>query len=166
MLPTEGDPKWHIQGDILEHINDYWHWDLAIMHPPCTYLASSGARWWKDEGRQAKQDEAIEFFKTLMDAPIPFICCENPVGCLSTRYRKPDQYIQPWMFGHGETKKTGLWLKNLPLLTPTNVVSGREQRLANLPQSKDRWKERSRTFPGIAEAMAMQWGDYVLEALS
>jgi site-specific DNA-cytosine methylase len=133
--------------------------DLMIAHPPCTHLAVSGARWFKDKVQQ--QQGALDFVRLLMDAPIPRICIENPVSIISSRIRKPDQVIQPWMFGHGETKATCLWLKGLPLLTPTDVVSGREQRIWKLPPSPDRWKERSRTYAGIAQAMAQQWGNSI-----
>jgi hypothetical protein len=127
-----------------------------IAHPPCTHLAVSGARWWKD--KRAEQAAALDFVRLLMDAPIPRICIENPVGRISTAIRPADQYFQPWQFGHGETKKTGLWLKNLPPLVPTDVVDGREARVHHMPPSADRWKLRSVTFTGIAEAMADQWG--------
>ena len=154
LLPCEGDPKWHLQQDVLPLLGPKW--DLMIAHPPCTYLCSSGARWWS--GRQQEQKEAIIFVKALLDAPIERICLENPVGKLSTVIRKPDQIVQPWMFGHGEIKSTCLWLKGLPLLTPTNIVSGRKNKCHFAPDSKDRWKARSRTLPGLASAMAEQWG--------
>lgn len=128
---------------------------LAICHPPCTYLAVSGARWWA--GRQSEQAEAIAFVRWLADLPIPRIAIENPIGALSTAWRKPDQIVQPWMFGHPETKATCLWLKGLPPLEPTQIVEGREARVHREPQSKDRWKRRSRTLPGFAAAMAAQW---------
>ena len=127
-----------------------------IAHPPCTHLAVSGARWFKD--KRAEQEKALEFVFNLMCAPINRICIENPISIISSRIRKPDQIIQPWMFGHGETKATCLWLKNLPTLAPTNIVEGREARIHRMPPSPDRWKERSRTLPGIADAMADQWG--------
>ena len=155
LLPSEllGN---HYQKDILEIINNTWDiWDLMIAHPPCTYLAVSGARWFKD--RLQEQLDALEFVKQLMKAPIRRIAIENPIGVISTRIRKPDQIIQPWQFGHGEIKATCLWLKNLPLLTPTNIVTGRYARVHKEPPSKDRWKGRSRTYLGIAEAMAKQW---------
>lgn len=147
-------PGNHFKGNVLD-ILDYG-WDLMIAHPPCTYLASSGARWFKD--RQKEQEEAIEFVRKLMNAPIEKICIENPIGVLSTKIRKPDQIIQPWMFGHGETKATCLWLKNLPKLIPTHYVDGRFPRVHRMAPGKDRWKERSRTYLGIASAMAEQWG--------
>jgi hypothetical protein len=131
-------------------------WDLMIAHPPCTHLAVSGARWFKDKGDLPEQ--ALSFVRGLMDAPIEKICIENPVSIISTRIRKPDQIIQPWMFGHGETKATCLWLKGLPKLMPTNTVKGRENRVHRMPPGPDRWKERSRTYQGIANAMAQQWG--------
>lgn len=155
LLSTEGDPQWHYQCDIFEVVYNH-EWDLMIAHPPCTHLAVSGARWFKDKKKE--QEEALQFVLDLANQPIEKIAIENPVSILSTKWRKPDQYIQPWQFGHGETKKTGLWLKNLPLLQPTNIVEGREQRVWKMGPSEDRWKERSRTFQGIADAMAEQWG--------
>jgi hypothetical protein len=148
-----GHPEWHIQDDVLKHLDDGWNMMLAF--PPCTHLAVSGARWF--ETKQVEQRKAIWFFLALINANIPRICLENPVGIMSTHYRKPDQIIQPWMFGHGETKSTCLWLKNLPLLKPTNIVEGREHRIWKMPPSENRSKLRSKTFPGIAKAMAEQW---------
>ena len=153
LLPTE-IPGQHYQGDVMDIINDGW--DLMIAHPPCTHLAVSGARWFKD--KKQEQQEAISFFMQLINAPIGKIAVENPISIMSTTYRKPDQIIQPWMFGHGETKATCLWLKNLPLLKPENIVPGREARIHRMPPGPDRWKERSRTYTGIAAAMAEQWG--------
>jgi len=153
LLPTESPGK-HYQGDVFDIINDGW--DLMIAHPPCTHLSVSGARWFKD--KQVEQKAAIEFFMDLINADIPKIAVENPISIMSTKYRKPDQIIQPWQYGHGETKATCLWLKNLPKLDPTNIVDGREQRIHKLPPSKDRWKLRSLTYQGIADAMADQWG--------
>ena len=153
LLPSE-TPGNHIQGDVLNILNDGW--DLMIAHPPCTHLAVSGARWFKD--KVAEQVEALEFVRGLMNAPIPLIAVENPVSIISSKIRKSDQTIQPWQFGHGEVKATCLWLKGLPKLTPTDVVEGREARVHRMPPGPDRWKERSRFFPGIAEAMACQWG--------
>jgi len=153
LLPTERPGK-HTQGNVLGILNDGW--DLMIAHPPCTHLAVSGARWFKD--KQIEQEKALEFVRLLLAAPIDRIALENPVAVISTRIRKPDQIIQPWMFGHGETKATCLWLKNLPTLVPTGIVSGRTGRIHREPPSPDRWKNRSRTFIGIAEAMANQWG--------
>jgi len=153
LLPTNR-PGQHITGDVRRILSDGW--DLLIAHPPCTYLAVSGARWFKD--RLAEQADAIDFVRLLLSADIPRVALENPVGVISSRIRKPDQIIQPWQFGHGETKATCLWLKNLPKLTPTDVVSGREQKVHRMPPSPDRWKLRSLTYPGIAHAMAEQWG--------
>jgi site-specific DNA-cytosine methylase len=154
LLPTER-PGNHYQGDVFDIIDNSW--DLMIAHPPCTHLAVSGARWFKD--KQVEQVEALDFVRRLLDAPIPGIALENPVSIISSRIRKPDQIIQPWQFGHGETKATCLWLKNLPKLTSTNIVDGREARIHKMPPGPDRWKERSRTFEGIAHAMAAQWGN-------
>ncbi len=160
LLPCEGSDKYHLQGTILNWLTyearHSWQWGLMIAFPPCTHLAVSGARWFKDKVKD--QTEALFFIKTLMDADIPKIAIENPIGIISTHIRKPDQIIQPWMFGHGETKATCLWLKNLPLLKPTNVVDGRVARVHQEPPSPDRWKNRSRTLVGIAKAMAEQWG--------
>lgn len=128
-----------------------------IAHPPCTHLAVSGARWFKD--KLPEQAAALDFVRALMAAPIPRIAIENPISIISTRIRKPDQIIQPWMFGHGEVKATCLWLKNLPALEPTNIVSGRVARVHRMAPSPDRWKERSRTMQGVADAMAAQWGN-------
>lgn len=132
-------------------------WDLMIAHPPCTHLAVSGARWFLE--KQTQQQEALDFFARLLLAPIPRIAVENPVSVAATWIRRPDQTIQPWQFWHGETKATCLWLKNLPKLVPTQIVEGREARVHRMPPGPDRWKERSRTFQGIADAMAAQWGD-------
>lgn len=154
LLPTDVDGP-HYQGDVFDIINDGW--DLMIAHPPCTHLAVSGARWFKD--KKVEQAEALDFVSNLLSAPIHKIALENPISIISSHIRKPDQIIQPWQFGHGETKATCLWLKNLPKLTPTNIVEGREQRIWKLPPSPDRWKERSKTFEGIAQAMADQWGN-------
>lgn len=153
LLETER-PGQHIVGDVLRHLNEGW--DLMIAHPPCTFLASSGARWFKSRRRQ--QNAAIRFVKDLLAAPIPRIALENPIGVLSTVIRKPDQIIQPWQFGHGETKATCLWLKQLPKLNPTKVVDGREARIHKMPPDKNRSRDRSRTYKGIADAMAEQWG--------
>jgi hypothetical protein len=155
LLPTERyRPGPHIQGDVLDVLDDGW--DLMVAHPPCTHLAVSGARWFKE--KQAEQAEALDFVRRLLEAPIPKIALENPISIISSRIRKPDQIIQPWMFGHGETKATCLWLKGLPLLIPTHVVQGRANRVHRMPPSADRWKLRSLTYQGIAEAMADQWG--------
>ena len=169
LLPTDGDPEWHIVGDALETIEKGW--DLLIAHPPCTFLTNSGVTWLhKDPARWAKLDEAAAFFRVLLNAPVDRIAVENPIMHKYAKERiggiKQSQVIQPWMFGHTEQKATCLWLKNLPLLTPTNNVKAemdalpdnQRQRLHYLPPSADRWKLRSTTFKGIAEAMAEQWG--------
>ena len=166
LLPTER-PGNHIQGDVLAVLNDGW--DLMIGHPPCTYLTVSANKWLKDqparksgalvgEARRNARNEAIQFFMQLWNANITKIAIENPIGCMSSVFRKPDQVLQPWMFGHGETKATCLWVKNLPPLQPTFIVEGREQKLHYLARTPDRWKNRSRTYQGIADAMADQWG--------
>lgn len=180
-----GHPEWHIFGDVLEVLNPSlvhrrsdepasWGiefftmdgalhfftggWDMIIAFPPCTDLASSGARHFKSKQADGRQQRSIEFFMEFTKADCPRIAIENPIGIMSTKYRKPDQIVQPWWFGHGETKATCLWLKELPLLQPTNVVEGREQRVWRMPPSQDRAKLRSKTYPGIAKAMAEQWG--------
>ena len=156
LLPAES-PGLHYQGDVRDLLSQPW--DLMVAHPPCTYLCSSGLHWNKRRPERAQQtEEALEFVRLLLGAPIEHIALENPIGCISSRIRKPDQTIQPWQFGHGETKATCLWLKGLPKLIPTNIVEGREQRVWKMAPGPDRWKERSRTFTGIAEAMAAQWG--------
>lgn len=175
LLPTDVDGP-HYQGDVFDVIGNGW--DLMIAHPPCTYLCSSGLHWnGRVEGRAAKTEDALAFVRALFDAPIPRIAIENPVGCIGTRIRKADQTIQPHQFGDDASKATCLWLKGLPLLTPTDRVPGRmvngKARWANqtdsgqnrLAPSADRWKLRSATFPGIAAAMADQWGnaDYAVE---
>lgn len=154
VLAAEYEPSHHIMGDVLKVLNRGW--DMMIAHPPCTHLAASGARWWKDKAKE--QADALEFVIQLLNAPIEKIALENPVGKISTAIRKPDQIIQPWQFGHGETKATCLWLKGLPKLVPTDIVESREARVHKMPQSKDRWKKRSITYKGIANAMAQQWG--------
>jgi hypothetical protein len=153
LLPTEVDGP-HYQGDVFDVIGDGW--DLMVAHPPCTHLAVSGARHFHRKAKE--QAEALDFVRRLLDAPIARIALENPISVISSRIRKPDQIIQPWMFGHGETKATCLWLKGLPLLTPTDIVDGREAKVHRMPPGPNRWKERSRTYAGIAEAMATQWG--------
>ena len=157
LLPSESDTGQHIQGDVLDVIASE-RWDLMVAHPPCTDLAVSGARWFAEKRKDGRQQSALAFVEALLDAPIDRIALENPVSIISSHIRPASQYIQPWQFGHGETKKTGLWLKGLPLLQPTNIVEGREQRVWRMAPSPTRWKERSRTFEGIAEAMAQQWG--------
>jgi site-specific DNA-cytosine methylase len=162
LLPSETDGP-HYQGPVQEILDKGW--DLMIAHPPCTHLAVSGARWFKN--KQREQGEALDFVRLLMAAPIPRIAIENPVSIISSHIRKPDQIIQPWQFGHEITKTTCLWLKNLPSLVPTKIVGKGTRHVTksgkslptwyNLPPSADRWKIRSTTFQGIAEAMAQQW---------
>lgn len=154
LLPSEADAAFHLMGDVREYLAGKW--DLLVGHPPCTHLAVSGARHF--HRKQAEQAEALDFVRLLMGAPIDRIAIENPVSVISSRIRKPDQIIQPWQFGHGETKATCLWLKGLPKLTPTNIVAGRSDRIHKMPPGPNRWKERSRTYQGIADAMAEQWG--------
>ena len=160
LLPSDTEGN-HIVGNVLDVINDGW--DLMIAHPPCTYLCNSGVSWLhKDESRWSKMRDGALFFKQLMDANIPQIAIENPIMhkyAVTVIGRRQDQLVQPWQHGHGETKATGFWLKNLSKLTPTNIVDGREQRLHKLGPSPDRWKLRSTTYPGIAKAMATQWGE-------
>lgn len=153
LLPSERPGK-HKQCDVRAVLRHGW--DLMIAHPPCTHLAVSGARWFK--GKLDEQRDALTFVRELLAAPIPRIALENPVSIISSRIRKPDQIVQPWMFGHGETKATCLWLKGLPPLAPTLIVEGRAARVHREPPRPDRWKARSRTLPGIAAAMAEQWG--------
>lgn len=153
LLPSEMAGPHH-QGDVRDIMGDGW--DLMIAHPPCTYLAVSGARYFAQ--RQAEQAQALDFVRVLLDAPVPRIALENPVSVISTRVRKPDQIIQPWQYGHGEMKTTCLWLKNLPPLRPTRIVDGRFSRIEAMGPHPDRARNRSRTYPGIAEAMAAQWG--------
>jgi hypothetical protein len=172
LLPAEDGSPFHLQEDALEciavgcpakpgvqhYIGDPW--DLLIGHPPCTHLSVSGARHFEAKRADGRQKEAIDFFLALAHAPVPRIAIENPVCIMSSVWREPDQIVQPWQFGHGETKATCLWLKGLPHLKPTNVVAGREPRVHMMPPSADRWKERSRTFEGVAGAMAEQWSNY------
>ena len=163
LLDTER-PGPHYKGDVRDVLGDSW--DLMVCHPPCTHLAVSGARWFKE--KQTEQAEALDFVRLLLDAPIPRIALENPVSIISSHIRPPTQVIQPWMFGHGEVKGTCLWLKGLPKLIPTTIPGGdlftpeapaeREARIHKMAPSPDRWKERSRTYQGIADAMAGQWG--------
>ena len=156
LLPAEDSGANHYQGDVRDMLAQPW--DLMIAHPPCTHLAVSGARHFAAKQASGVQQEALDFVRLLLSADVPRIALENPVSIISTRIRKPEQIIQPWMFGHGETKATCLWLKGLPRLVPTNIVSGREARVHRMSPGPDRWKERSRTYQGIADAMAMQWG--------
>ena len=171
LLPTDKPSDKHIQGDVLQIINN--DWNLIIAHPPCTHLSVSGAARWAEKVADGRQQAAIKFVEDIWNANCPFIGIENPVGALSTRSKlgKASQYIQPYEFGHAEQKKTGLWLKGLPKLIPTDVIDvsnlpdNQRQRLHYLPPSKDRWKIRSTTFQGIANAMADQWGNLRQEAL-
>lgn len=160
LLPTEGDPQWHIQDDAMQVAYGQF-WDLMICHPPCTDLAVSGSRWFPEKIADGRQATALQFVRTLMDAPIARIALENPVSIISSHIRKPDFTIQPWQFGHGEVKRTCFWTKNLPRLVPTDIVEGRDARVHKMPPGPDRWKERSRTLPGVAAAMADQWGDHI-----
>jgi site-specific DNA-cytosine methylase len=155
LLPGEGQGN-HYQGDVFDLVN--YGFDLMIAHPPCTHISVSGARHFKEKKKNGMQHAAVSFVRKLSKVDIPLIAIENPVSILSTVWRKPDQIIQPWQFGHGETKATCLWLKNLPQLMPTNVVEGRESRIYKMPPTADRGKIRSVTYKGIAEAMAKQWG--------
>ena len=160
LLPAEDGSPFHFRADVLPHLAGGLFgvaWDLMIAHPPCTHLAVSGARWFTET--RAEQEAALDFVRALMAAPVPLIAIENPISVISSRIRPADQIIQPWQFGHGETKATCLWLKGLPKLQPTNIVDGREARVHKEPPGPDRWKNRSRTYPGIADAMADQWGD-------
>lgn len=166
-----GHPEWHIMQNVLPLLNGNCsfktmdgtehsietRWDMIIAFPPCTHLAVSGAKWFAAKRADGRQQAAIDFFMQFANADCSKIAIENPVGIMSTYYRKPDQIIQPWQFGHGETKRTCLWLKGLPPLVPTNIVDGREQRIWKMPPSADRAKERAKTFPGVARAMAEQW---------
>ena len=162
-----GHPEWHLKMDVFEAVK-LKKWDLGIFFPDCTFLTVSANKWYKDmpprksgvlvgAERRAARELAVDFFMRLYNCEIPSVSIENPIGVMSSRFRKPDQVLQPWMFGHGETKGTCLWLRNLPKLTPTNIVEGREQRIHLLPKTKDRAKLRSKTYSGIAQAMADQW---------
>ena len=158
LLPADDNSPYHIQDDVLKHLDG---WDMIIAHPPCTHLAVSGARHFAAKIADGRQQEGIDFFMAMVNAPCERIMVENPISIMSTKYRKPDQIIQPWQFGHGETKATCLWLKNLPPLVPTNIVEGREQniwRKKGVPKGMPVWKWRSQTYQGIANAMAEQWG--------
>ena len=155
LLPSDA-PGLHYQGDVFDIVDQGW--DLMIAHPPCTHLAVSGARHFKAKKESGVQQEALEFVRRLLAAPIPKIALENPISIISSVIRKPDQIIQPWQFGHGETKSTCLWLNGLPKLVPTSIVEGRDDRIHKMPPSPDRWKLRSTTYQGIADAMAAQWG--------
>jgi len=160
ILPCSGGhPEWHFQQDVAKLLENKW--DMVIAFPPCTDLAVSGARWFKEKKADGRQQFAINFFMLFTQLKCKW-AIENPICIMSTHYRKPNQIIQPWQFGHGETKATCLWLNDLPKLIPTNIVKGREQRIWKLPPSPERAKARSKTFPGIARAMAEQWGSLVL----
>jgi hypothetical protein len=163
LLPAEDGSEFHYQGDVREYLR-YTHWDLMVAHPPCTHLAVSGARWFKD--KQAEQAMALDFVRELMDAPIPRIALENPVSVISSRIRKPDQVVQPFHFGDPFRKTTCLWLKNLPKLVATNDLGTGEQKCWREPPSPDRWKKRSRTYAGFALAMAEQWGGRIAQELA
>ena len=162
-----GHPEWHLQMDVFEAIK-LKEWDMGVFFPTCTYLTVSSNRWYKDQParksgtlvgaeRRAARDDSIDFFMRIYNSEIPKVAIENPIGCMSSRFRKPDQVLQPWMFGHGETKATCLWLRGLQKLIPTDVVEGREQRIFLFPKNAERAKLRSKTYPGIARAMAEQW---------
>jgi hypothetical protein len=155
-----GHPEWHFQEDVIGLMSQTW-WDMVIAFPPCTDLCVSGARWFKEKKEDGRQQKSIEFFMKFTYIDFPLIAIENPIGIMSTKYRKPDQIIQPYQFGHPETKATCLWLKGLPKLEPTNIVKPTENRIWKMPPSKDRSKLRSKTFPGIAKAMAQQWGCFI-----
>ena len=157
-----GHPEWHLQVDALELLK--MRWDMILAFPPCTDLAVSGAKWFAEKRADGRQQRSMDFFMRFANADCERIAIENPVGIMSSHWRKPDQIIQPWQFGHGETKATCLWLKGLPKLTPTEIVGGREQRVWRMPPGPDRAKERSKTFPGIARAMAEQWAGKCEEA--
>ena len=156
-----GHPEWHLQVDALELLK--MKWDMILAFPPCTHLAVSGARYFEQKREDGRQQAAIDFFMQFANADCSKIAIENPVGIMSTVWKKPDQIIQPWQFGHGETKKTCLWLKGLPPLISTEIVEGREQRIWKMPPSEDRAKNRAKTFPGIARAMAEQWAGDIRE---
>jgi hypothetical protein len=168
-----GHPEWHLQMDVFKAIAygvvTGKPWDIGIFFPTCTYLTVSANKWYKDQperksgtlvgqARRYAREESVAFFMRLYNCNIPKVAIENPIGVMSSRFRKPDQVLQPWMFGHGETKATCLWLRGIPKLVPTNIVEGREQRLHWLSKTPDRAKLRSKTFTGIAKAMAEQWG--------
>lgn len=170
-----GHPEWHIQGNVLvmlaEHVNGVYTWDMVIAFPPCTHLTVSGARWFKEKQADGRQQAGIDFFMEFTKLTIPW-AIENPIGIMSRHYRKPDQIIQPWQFGHGETKATCLWLNRLPCLEPTDIVEGREQRIWNMTDEHGKklgWNTdeikamRSKTYPGIAKAMAEQWSTCAIQ---
>ena len=150
-----GHPEWHLREDVIPLLKN--DWDMILAFPPCTHLAVSGARWFKEKRADGRQKQGIDFFMKFAECKCKKVAIENPIGIMSTQWRKPDQIIQPYEYGHGETKATCLWLKNLPPLIPTKIVTGRESRIHKMPQSKDRGKLRSITYQGIAKAMAIQW---------
>jgi len=155
--PCSGNyPEWHLQKDVTTILND--NWDMIIAFPPCTHLCVSGARWFKEKQKDGRQKQGIDFFMKFINANCKMVAVENPIGIMSTIYKKPNQIIQPWQFGHGEVKATCIWLKNLPLLVPTNIVKGRESRIWKMGPSENRSKLRSKTYLGIGKAMALQWG--------
>jgi len=161
LLPTSGGhPEWHIQDNVLNQLNK--DWDMMIAFPPCTHLAVSGARWFSEKRKDGRQQQGINFFMKFTKKDNLKWAIENPIGIMSTIYKKPDQIIQPWMFGHGETKATCLWLHRLPKLQPTNIVEGREQRIWKMAPGKNRSKERSKTVLGIARAIAEQWSENLM----
>ncbi len=157
-----GHPEWHLQQDVTQLLKI--RWDMVIAFPPCTDLAVSGARYFEQKRKDGRQQKSIEFFMMFANCGCPKTAIENPVGIMSGIYRKPDQIIQPWQFGHGETKRTCLWLKGLPKLESVDIVPGREQRVWKMPPGKDRAKMRSKTYPGIAKAMAEQWAGKNMQA--
>jgi len=154
-----GHPEWHYEQDVLPILKE--NWDLIIAFPPCTHLAVSGAKHFAQKRKDGRQQQGIDFFMNFVNCDCNRVVIENPIGIMSSIYRKPDQIIQPWMFGHGETKATCLWLKNVPKLVPTNIVTGREPRIHKMPPSKDRGKLRSKTYQGVADAMAEQWSIFL-----
>jgi hypothetical protein len=164
LLPAEDSSDFHIEGDARDILSDGW--DLMVAHPPCTRLCNSGVRWLEERNLWDDLRQAAALFSDFWNAPIERVCVENPVmhrhaKALIRNYQEPAQSVQPWQFGHGESKRTCLWLRNLPNLQPTKIVDGREQRVHRMPPSPNRWRERSRFFPGIADAMADQWTDYL-----
>ena len=159
--PCSGSyPEWHIQGDVLPLLNDVW--DMIIAFPPCTHLATSGRAWFAEKRLDGRQQQGIDFFMAFTRLPCPLVAIENPVSIMSTVYRQPHQIIHPWQFGHGETKATCLWLKGLPLLQPTDIVPGRDNRMHRMSPSRYRAQLRSKTYAGIAQAMAGQWGKFLM----
>ena len=164
LLECEANPQWHYQGPVEDLLHDGW--DLMVAHPPCTHLAVSGSGHFAEKIADGRQQAALDFVRLLMDAPIPRWCIENPVSVISSAIKPPSQIIQPWEHGHGETKATCLWLHNLPKLVPSNYVEGREPKVHLMPPGPDRWKERSRTYLGVAAAMGNQWGSRELAPIA